>query len=91
MQVIATKEGFYQGSRRRVGAIFDMDDKDIKADKGAIVKPSWVKAAPDANEARKEVAKAQKAAAEKVKAGAIAASGGAPAKAKVDAAQDLAG
>jgi hypothetical protein len=43
MLVRANTVGFYGGSRRRAGAVFEMDDKAIKKDKdGKIVKPRWV-------------------------------------------------
>lgn len=92
MQVIAIKDGFYAGSRRRVGDVFDIKDEHIKQDKdGNVTQPKWVKPALDANKAKQEAAKVKKEAADKAKAGAVVASGGAAAKAKVDEAQSLAG
>lgn len=85
MQVIALSNGFYQGARRRTGAIFEMEPgKDGKL-------PKWVKAAHNVAEAKAEAAKAKKAEQDKQRAGAIAASGGTAAKAKNDAAAELAG
>lgn len=93
MQVVAMQPGFYGGSRRRTGDIFDMADSAIVKDKdGKVVKPKWVKAAPNAHEARVEAAKAKKAENDKQVAGAIAASGGKAAKEKADnVAKQLAG
>lgn len=85
MQVVALEPGFYAGARRRLGDIFEMyidDEKKL---------PKWVKAAPSAGEARREAAAVKKAAEEKQRAGAIAASGSKGAKAKAEAAADLAG
>ena len=79
MQVVAIGKGFYKGIFRRVGAIFDLDEKDSKK------MPSWVKAAPDVAVAKVEAAKAKKAADDKVKAGIVAASGGKAARAKAAA------
>jgi len=43
MRVIAKFEGFYGGSRRRVGAEFDMDESKLPKDKdGKPVLPKWV-------------------------------------------------
>lgn len=77
MQVVALKEGFFGGDRRRIGAIFEMDDKFIKktAD-GKVVRPKWVKAAPNATIARQEAAAAKQAEADRLRDGAIAAAGG---------------
>lgn len=88
MQVVALEKGFYGGVLRRVGAIFNLDEKFIK--KGKL--PSWVKAAPNAAVAKEEATKAKKAAEDKVKAGAIAASGGQAAKDKAkNLAEEMAG
>lgn len=92
MQVVAMQDGFYKAQRKRLGDIFDMDDAAIKRDKdGKIIRPKWVKAAPNAHEAKREAAAVKQAAQEKQRAGAIAASGGKAAKDKVDTARDLAG
>lgn len=88
MQVVAISTGFYGGSRKRTGAIFDMDEKHFK--NGAM--PSWVKAAPDAGIAKEEAAAAKKAETDKVKAGIVASSGGKASKDKSDKlAEELAG
>lgn len=92
MQVVALSTGFYAGTRRRTGDVFDMDETKFKKKDGKTVMPKWVKAAPNAHEAKREAAAAKQAEHEKQKAGAIAASGGKAAKAKVDAiAEQLAG
>ena len=77
MQVVAIEKGFYGGQRKRVGAIFNIEE-------GKAL-PSWVKAAPNEAVAKEEAAKAKKAAEDKVKAGIKAASGGKPAEAKAAA------
>lgn len=82
MQVVAMKPGFYNGSRRRTGDVFDMN---VPVKDGKPVIPKWVKAAPNAHEAKKEAAAAKKAESDKKVAGAIAASGGQAAKDKVAA------
>ena len=79
MRVVAIEKGFYKGVFRRVGAIFNLDEKDSKK------MPSWVKAAPNAAIAKEEATKAKKAADDKVKAGIKAASGGKAAEAKAAA------
>ncbi len=88
MQVVSMQPGFYNGARRRTGDVFEMA---VKEKDGKPVLPKWVKAAPNAHEAKKEAAAAKKAEQDKQVAGAIAASGGKVAKAKVDAAAELAG
>jgi hypothetical protein len=89
MQVVAMQSGFYNGSRRRTGDVFEMD---VPTKDGKPVLPKWVKAAPNAHEAKVEAAKAKKAEQDKLTAGAIAASGGKAAKEKSDAvAKQLAG
>lgn len=92
MQVVALEAGFHAGQRRKIGDIFDMDESKFRKDAAGKPRlPSWVKAAPNPHEAKREAAAAQQAAAAKLTAGAIAASGGKAAKAKVDAARDLVG
>lgn len=82
MQVVAIRMGFWNGTRRRVGEVFDMPEP----------LPSWVKPTNDPAKAKAEAEAAKKAEHEKQRAGAIAASGGKAAKAKVDAiAEQLAG
>lgn len=85
MQVVALEPGFYAGARRRRGDIFEMSIDDPKK------LPKWVKAAPNAGEARREAAAVKKAAEEKQRAGVVAASGGKAAKDKAEALTDLAG
>jgi hypothetical protein len=92
MQVVALAPGFYAGTRRRTGDIFELDSSKLKQKDGKPVMPSWVKPAPDVAQAKAEAAKAKKAENDKQVAGSIAASGGKAAKAKVDAvAKQLAG
>jgi len=77
VRVIALKLGFYDGSRRRVGDVFDWDVSTLQKDKdGEPVLPFWVKAVP-ANEAAAsaEATKAAKAELEQKALGAVAASG----------------
>lgn len=89
MQVVAMQSGFYNGNRRRTGDVFDMA---VVEKNGKPVLPKWVKAAPNAHEAKVEATKAKKAEQDKLTAGAIAASGGKAAKEKSDAvAKQLAG
>ena len=88
MRVVAISPGFYGGKRMRTGDIFELDEKCLKKGKT----PSWVKAAPDAAQAKTDAAAAKKAEAEKVKAGIIASSGGKASKEKADKlAEELAG
>ena len=92
MQVVALSVGFHDGTRRRVGEIFNMDESKFKKGKdGKPRTPSWVKPAPDAATAKREADAARKAEADRQKAGALAASGGAVAKSKVDTMRDLVG
>lgn len=92
MRVIATSAGFYQGSRRKAGDIFDMADADMRKKDGKTVLPKWVKAVKDEADAKAEVAKAKKADEMKAKAAAVASSGGAAAAAKAaTVAEQLAG
>lgn len=89
MQVVAMQPGFYNGGRRRTGDVFDMD---VVEKNGKPVLPKWVRAAPNAHEAKVEAAKAKKAEQDKLTAGAVAASGGKAAKEKSEAvAKQLAG
>jgi len=81
MQVVAISPGFYKGKRVRTGDIFELNEKYTR--KGKL--PSWVKAAPDAAQAKTEAAAAKKAKSEKVKEGIIASSGGKASKDKADA------
>lgn len=78
MQVVAIRQGFYGGARRRVGDIFDMN---VAKDK----LPRWVEVVTDPTKAKTKAAEAKAAEEAKQKAGAIAASGGKAAKAKTDA------
>jgi hypothetical protein len=58
MKVIATSLGFYGGSRRRIGAEFDMLEGSMKKDaKGDAILPSWVVRA--SAEGRKRAAQAK--------------------------------
>lgn len=92
MQVVAMQPGFYNSTRRRVGDIFDMDESALPKRDGKPVLPKWVKAAPNAHEAKVEAAKAKQKEQDKLAAGAVAASGGKAAKEKSDAvAKQLAG
>lgn len=92
MQVVAMQAGFYAGTRRRIGSIFEMDESKFKQDAdGKPILPKWVKAAANATEAKQAAAQAKKQEANKQAAGALAASGGQAAKVKVDTARDLAG
>lgn len=92
MQVVALQQGFYAGSRHRVGDVFEIDEAKLKAKDGKPVLPKWVKAAPNAHEAKVEAAKAKQAKLDKQKAGVIASSGGKAAKEKADnIAKQLAG
>lgn len=96
-QVVALKQGFYGGSRRRVGDIFDMkerrgeDGKPLKGKDGKElpVLPAWVKAAPNPGQAKHEAAQAKAAATKRMVDGAKAASGGAAARKKIEDAQSL--
>ena len=86
MQVVALKPGFYGGERKRVGDIFEMEDRFIKKDaSGKTVRPKWVKPAPDIAVAKREAAAAKQAEADRLRDGAIAAAGGKGAKAAKDA------
>ena len=96
-QVVALKQGFYGGSRRRVGDIFEMKErrdeqgKPIKGPNGKDlpVLPSWVKAAPHPGQAKAEAAAAKAAEQKRLADGAKAASGGAAARKKIDEANSL--
>lgn len=79
MQVVATRQGFYGGVRRRVGDIFDMEIA-----KGKM--PRWVEAVKNPEQAKAKALKAKADEDKKHAAAAHAASGGKAAKAKVDAA-----
>ena len=84
MQVVAMQVGFYGGSRRRVGDVFDIPDESMKKREGKPILPKWVAPAPNAHEAKIVAAKAKQADQARRTAGAVAASGGAAAKAKAD-------
>lgn len=70
MRVIATKLGFYDGHRVRIGQEFELDEASLKQDKeGTKIMPSWVVQATDRereklkdaqrNQAKKEAAAAR--------------------------------
>ena len=69
MRVLAIKVGFYNGERKRVGAVFEMPDAQVPGTK-------WVEPAPASQEAAahraQEVAKTER---EAFSRGAVAASG----------------
>lgn len=90
MKVIAIQTGFYQGSRRRPGAIFEMLEKDMKVVNGKPTLPKWAKEVTDEAKMKQEVIDAKAARERKDREGAIAASGGKAAKTKVEQGQDLA-
>ena len=78
MKVLAINPGFYGGSRRRAGAVFEMPDAEV-------AKTPWVEPAPGtAGEAQARTAQVAKAEQNKFSAGAIAASATAAAKQKKD-------
>ncbi len=85
MQVVALETGFYDGARRRPGAIFNLDESKLKTKDGKPVLPKWVELVADAQQAKRRAESVKAGKAAKEKAGAIAASGGAVAKAKIDA------
>lgn len=94
MQVVALKPGFTKRAEyKKIGDVFDSTELSIKHDdKGRPAElPKWVKAAPDAQAAKREAAAAKEAEQKRLAAGAVAASGGAAAKSKVDEMRDLAG
>lgn len=82
MKVVAISEGFYKGTRRRVGAVFDMPEEGMKKKDGKPVLPSWVKAVQNDQQAKAVAAQVKQDELDKQKAGAIAASGGKAAKTK---------
>jgi hypothetical protein len=85
MRVVAKQKGYYGGSRRRPGDIFDMAESAMKKDaKGAPMLPKWVEEAQDELAARKQVADAKRTAESKNRDAAVASSGGAAARRKVD-------
>jgi hypothetical protein len=84
MRVIAKSKGFYKGSRRRPGEVFEMSEDSFKKVDGKPVLPAWVAEAKDEAAARKQVADAKVASAKKERDAAVVSSGGAAAKAKAD-------
>lgn len=88
MQVVAMRQGFYDGTRRRIGDIFDMA---VPSKDGKPVMPSWVQAVTDPTKAKQAALAAKKAEEDRIVAGAKVASGGKAAERKIADARDLAG
>lgn len=57
VKVIAKQMGYYKHLRQREGAVFFMDDTDIKKDKdGKIISPKWIDL-PDGKDVKKSQGK----------------------------------
>jgi len=59
MRVIAVQECFMNGSRRRVGAVFEVDEDDFLSDVHGPVLPQCLMPASDPDKAAKRIAELQ--------------------------------